>query len=194
MGRRAFLAVTLGEPAADAVVSLRDRLRREIEGVRWVRSEGLHVTLRFFGDLDDIRLEPLRRAVGAATSEVAPFPIRLGGLGVFPDASRPRVIWVGVTEGAAALGNLFYKVDLASEEAGLGREPQPFRPHCTLGRFRDEPRAVQLPTLDQSLPAFQVEAVDLFESREGYRLMGRFPLGTGDTLLSGAGATIAPPS
>lgn len=100
-----------------------------------VPSENLHFTLRFLGDLDPVSFDRLL----AALDEVAlpnPFPVVLGGLGAFPKPRQATVLWFGVSVGADALASLQLCVEDACEEAGLGREERPFRPHVTVSRMR----------------------------------------------------------
>lgn len=98
----------------------------------------LHVTLKFLGQIDDARVPAIADAIGSAASRTAPFDVAVRGLGAFPNASRPRVVWAGLG-GARALGAVADEVDGALAALGLPRESRPFAAHVTLGRVR-EPR------------------------------------------------------
>lgn len=116
---------------------------RALEGVRPVRTEQLHLTLRFIGEVDRGLEAPLARAISDATEAQPRFPIRLGGAGAFPSERRARVLWVGVEE-APALAALQRSVEEAVVRVGVAPDPRPFRPHVTVGRIRRPPPPVGL--------------------------------------------------
>jgi 2'-5' RNA ligase len=141
-GRRLFIAVPLGEEARLAV----DGLMRELGasgGVtgagggprpRWVRSESLHLTIRFLGNTPPEAIGGLDEALDEAASGVEPIACRLAEGGAFPSGSRPRVLWIGVAEGASALANLARRVEDALAARGWERDERPFAAHLTLAR------------------------------------------------------------
>jgi 2'-5' RNA ligase len=102
--------------------------------VRWVRLDGLHLTLRFLGPTPEPRLAPTADAVAAAATTSPPLAIRLAGTGTFPERGRPRTLWIGLAEGREGLGELAANVDAALVAAGWAAEPHPFRAHLTLAR------------------------------------------------------------
>jgi 2'-5' RNA ligase len=138
-GRRLFIAVPLPEEASAEVARLVDRVRAEgIAGggrdVRWVRLDGLHLTLRFLGPTLDDRVEPAAEAVRRVGREVTAFDVAIRGAGAFPPVGRPRALWLGITEGANELSSLAAAVDRALADAGWSLDPKPFRAHLTLAR------------------------------------------------------------
>ncbi len=131
---RLFAAVLL--PAAiRADVARATGDLRALEGVRPVRAEQLHLTLRFIGEVDRGLETPLAREIAAAVAELPGFSIRLRAAGVFPSHRRARVLWVGVEE-TPALAVLQRSVEEALVRAGVAPDPRPFRPHVTVGRIR----------------------------------------------------------
>jgi RNA 2',3'-cyclic 3'-phosphodiesterase len=116
-----------------------ERLTRIARGVAWVATDNVHLTLKFLGQVDVARLGEVRDALDRAVSAARPFDLSVHGLGGFPTAARPRVIWAGVGDGVAPLADLAARVDAALERVGFEREARPFSPHLTLGRVR-EPR------------------------------------------------------
>ncbi len=102
--------------------------------MRWVRIEGLHLTLRFLGPTLDERRPAVEAAMRAAAAGARPFPIRIGGGGAFPSPARPRVLWLGVTTGAEQLAALAGDLATALAAAGWPPEERPFRAHLTLAR------------------------------------------------------------
>jgi len=100
----------------------------------------MHLTLKFLGDVDaGLIPDVLASMEGASTRfESSSLSLGLSGLGVFPNAREPRVLWAGVTGDLAELGRLQTLVDEELSELGFARERRPFRPHLTLGRVRDQ--------------------------------------------------------
>ena len=140
-----FIAVPLSQSAKDAVTALVDRVRARAPGtregspageraVRWVRMEGLHLTLRFIGPTEEDRLDALREATRRSAAATTPFEVRLAEAGTFPNPHRPRTLWLGATEGVEGLLALNDRVDGEVERAGWTRDPRPFKPHLTLAR------------------------------------------------------------
>lgn len=139
-GRRLFIAVPLPEDAAAAVRSIVDEVRAEplpdgARDVRWVRLDGLHLTLRFLGPTTEDRIDALAQAVHTVANGVpGPIDIELGGAGTFPPGGRPRALWLGIADGADALETLAARLDAKLATAGWVSDHRPFRPHLTLAR------------------------------------------------------------
>jgi RNA 2',3'-cyclic 3'-phosphodiesterase len=108
---------------------------------RWVRVDGLHVTLRFLGATPDERQSALGDALRASARGAAPFEIVLSGGGAFPNSARPRVLWVGIAEGAARIEALVRRLDVELQPLGWPPEARPFAPHLTLARTDGVPGA-----------------------------------------------------
>jgi 2'-5' RNA ligase len=144
---RCFVAVGLDAAARHEMAKVTDRLRATGADVKWVAPGNLHLTLKFLGDVSAERVpavgEALGQAVGAGERKgetvreaVGPFSFQLGGVGAFPGAGTPRVVWVGVTQGEERLAELARRVEAALGPLGFPREGRGFSPHLTLGRAR----------------------------------------------------------
>ncbi len=135
---RTFIAVELDEAVRAALAATQDELRAVVprRSVRWVRPQGIHLTLKFLGDTPTGRLEEIKQALVAAASEVAPCSFTVEGLGCFPNPQRPRVIWVGVTEPTGTLRALWRAVETHVAPLGWPTEKRGFQPHLTLGRVQ----------------------------------------------------------
>lgn len=134
---RTFIAVGVPAAAQQALADAAGQLRAAMPpAVRWAAPDGMHLTLKFLGDIAPARVEPLRAALTDAAQETAPFPLRLSGLGVFPTPRRPRVLWAGVAGDTDALAALQQSVERASIRLGFAPESRPFAPHITIGRVR----------------------------------------------------------
>lgn len=101
---------------------------------RWVRVDGLHVTLRFLGATPDVRVPGLAAAVAAAAQGVEPFRVEFAGAGAFPTPYRPRVLWLGIAVGAEPLQSLAQRVDSELQRLGWSPDDRPLRAHLTLAR------------------------------------------------------------
>jgi 2'-5' RNA ligase len=137
---RLFIAVPVAEIVRDAVGSLMEQVAggpvdRRLPGQpRWVRVEGLHLTLRFLGQTPDDRQDELAEAISAAAAGVKPFRVTLSGGGAFPNQYRPRVLWIGITHGAEKLAALERRVDVELRQRGWPPDDRPFTAHLTLAR------------------------------------------------------------
>lgn len=165
---RAFIAVSLPADVEAALGDVAGTLGERLPGgaVRWVRSEQIHLTLRFLGDTALDGLPAIMGVMDGTAGMHAPFTLRLDGVGCFPNTRRPRVVWVGLSGDNARLDAL--KKDLDGHLAPLGWPPEDkaFRAHLTLGRVKDEQNVtsidwmVDVPRLD-----VHVTAIHLIESR-----------------------------
>lgn len=149
---RLFVAVTLPPEVRDALAEVIGRLRAaNLRGVRTVAPEGVHITLKFLGNVDAGRVPEISEALTSAAHGAMPFRLALRGLGAFPDDRAPRVLWAGVSVDTAvsggtdagvsgfpdALGALARRVDDACAGLGFPRERRAFSPHLTIARLRD---------------------------------------------------------
>ncbi len=173
---RTFIAVRPPDPLCDhiaAVVRGRRRPagagRMDVDGARWVPPENLHYTVKFLGDLSASKRPEVEAALEGVGRRHAAFDAELTGAGCFPGAKRPRILWVGMGEGAAALAALAQDVDAAIEPLGWGPETRRFKAHLTVGRVkRPTPRsdaAAWIRAVEgHSLGSFRVAELILFQS------------------------------
>jgi RNA 2',3'-cyclic 3'-phosphodiesterase len=134
---RLFIACELPETWREALSQAsRDLGRAGLRSLRWVRPEGIHLTLKFLGQTGRHLLPDLQTAMVEACAGVAPFDLRLSGLGSF-GGRRARVLWAGVEGDVESLRALQAQVDAAVSRLGFARELRPFSPHLTLARVPD---------------------------------------------------------
>jgi 2'-5' RNA ligase len=178
---RLFVAVDVplrlkGSIEEHVVGTLRDR----IEGARWTRSEGRHLTLKFLGNVDDERVTEVADAVRAASVGHRRFRASFSEMGGFPNLRRPRVLWIGLGEGAEAMAELATDIDRELAVLGFESESRPFHGHLTLARF-PRPSVIDLPDVVAPAEGFDVEDVVLFRSQlhpkgARYTALEHFPL------------------
>lgn len=135
---RVFCAVELPREIRAAVAAHAARLRREFPEARasWARPEGLHITLKFIGEVEAARVEALTRAAGAAVEGCKPFGLSIEESGTFPSRGAARVLWLGVKDESGQLAQLQRRLERECEAAGFPRESRDFKPHLTAARLR----------------------------------------------------------
>ena len=136
--------------------------------VRWVRAANLHLTLRFLGDIEQNDVPVLEDHIKQNIVGLQPFPIKLAGLGCFPNMRRPRVVWIGVDGTMNSLQTLAECVEKSCMEVGYGKGDKQFSAHLTIGRIK-EPRGLEplikcLETTEFISSDFIVEQVIIFKS------------------------------
>lgn len=166
---RAFVAIELGDAARVAAARLIDRLRPMPARVSWVRAENLHVTLRFLGEVSGDQIETIAAHMQPELTVQHPFSAAIRGLGAFPNARRPSVIWIGYEDTDNAATGISAIAERAARGIGLVPETRPFVPHVTLGRVRRESPKSDISAFLEAesrfdAGAFTVDAVSLFSS------------------------------
>lgn len=185
---RSFVAIGLADPARSAIVAYLERLRATVGGVAWTRTENLHLTLKFLGDIAAGRIQSLADRLRAVAAATRPFTLQVVGVGAFPNLAHPRALWIGVA--APALRSLGDAVEAACVAEGFAAERRALRPHVTLGRIRTHSRrgAPDLTFLTsdggRDFGVAPVESVVLFRSElrsEGARhtVLATYPLAGG---------------
>ena len=149
---RAFVAVELPAALRERIADLQQQVKRELgqelrrrapeARVQWVRTESMHVTVKFLGDIAEDGLRDIEQALALVAGHHAAFSIEIRGLGVFPAGRAPRVLWLGLAGGTDRLMPLAQSLDEALAELGYPRERRPFQPHLTLARIKDHGREV----------------------------------------------------
>jgi 2'-5' RNA ligase len=136
---RTFIAVDPGKPTRDRCVALQESLARSGGECKWVEPENLHVTLLFLGEVVDRDVPALCKAVAEVCAKQGPFGMSVESAGCFPNARRPRVVWVGVGAGAPELVALHDALEPPLLALGCyRREGRQYTPHITLGRVKGE--------------------------------------------------------
>lgn len=172
---RLFCAVELPDATrhalTGAIEALRTRAERAGVDARWTAGDNLHVTMWFFGELEEQAASALQAALAPPFREAA-FEIRVGKTGAFPPSGPPRILWAGLEDGAEEMRRLH--AALAARLAPLNYLPDRpvFHPHVTLARVRNRPtraagqalRQLALPDLGPAA-VVRVGALTLFRSR-----------------------------
>ena len=158
---RAFVAIELEQDLRDQLQDQSYRIQSLIGGdvVRWVRPEGVHLTLKFLGEIDSGQSQQVQSVLRQVSADVSPFTISVAGFGCFPSISKPRVLWVGVEEQSGRLRQLQRMLDHELERCGFAREKRAFHPHLTLGRVPRNIRGKDLIQAAHQLRLVEVESL-----------------------------------
>jgi 2'-5' RNA ligase len=150
---RTFIGVEVGGDIRDAAAALQQALAATGAAVNWTPPGNFHLTLLFLGEVDARDLPAVCRIVADAAAAEPPFTVRVSGVGAFPTARRPKVLWAGVTDGAAELIRLHDALEPPLLDLGCyRREERAYTPHLTLGRVKSDADGAKLaPALPKHL-------------------------------------------
>lgn len=166
---RAFIAISLPDSVLQEIAEAQERLRGSGLNIRWVRKEGIHLTLKFLGEIDWGDVERIHSAMDLSSKAFSPLTLRGDGIGVFPDLKRPRVVWVGVSGDVQAAQALQGDLEFRLDNIGFPKENRPFKCHLTMGRVKGRLDHDKLIAALEGLKGFQTvpftaESVILFQS------------------------------
>ncbi len=166
---RSILAIELPAAILKKLEEVQKDLRSSDADVRWVHLDKIHLTLKFFGNIEESQIDPIVKLVEASVRSARPFSLRVQGAGAFPNLRNPRVIWVGLVGGEEVLIPLQKELETSFQKIGFEPEDRPFQPHLTLGRMKSNRGKENLiPRIekhrDEELGNFQVERLVLFKS------------------------------
>jgi len=141
---RAFISIGLPGELKSEIRGITSSLSARITGVRWVPKENLHITMKFLGNVNETIIPDIQEILDLVAPRHLPVTCRFGGLGVFPDRGRPRIIWLGVKKGSDRLSRLADDLNGELDRLGFKSELRRYTPHLTLGRVRHGARTPQL--------------------------------------------------
>ena len=197
---RAFVALELPTEVKQALAEAQEKIRKANPAaghvVKWVDPASIHLTLKFLGETPTAKLDAIVEAMTQAAMRVRPLSLRLGSCGCFPNARRPRVLWVGVAGDVASLGLLQTALEQTISPLGFPTEGRPFSPHLTLGRVRDEASAGERAHLGDLVQATMVATSPFTITHCSLMRSDLRPTGAVYTRLASAvlGSTIPPSS
>ncbi len=186
---RLFVACEVPDDVKEAIGETIEGLRKKSgPAVRWIKPEGVHVTLKFLGEVPVKKLPAIKLAIQEAVVGHSPFELEFSNIGTFGGREGLRIMWVGIAGDVLRLEALVRAVNAALAVVGFEPERRPFRPHLTLGRVRDEigtrHRAeieVAVGKTDVPGVSWRTSQVSLMRSRLGpggasYEVLATFPL------------------
>jgi 2'-5' RNA ligase len=186
---RIFIAIEIPEETRAGLRDAQRALKTDAVDASWPRPEGIHLTLKFLGEVPEAKVPEITKALATAAAGSRVFHLAVDGTGTFPNTRNARVVWAGLEGEIECLNRLQAAVEDAMERAGFDRETRAFAPHLTLGRIKYiRSREAWARALEQvkglKLPAFAVSSFNLMRSelkRTGaeYTQIARFELQQG---------------
>jgi 2'-5' RNA ligase len=184
---RTFVALDFDPPIKQAITEYLQPLEKLADGISWVRSQKLHLTLKFLGDTQAAQIPELAVKFGEICSHYDSIQVQITGSGVFPNEKRPRVLWLGLKTETDALNQLANEIERACVHFGFQAESRAFAPHLTIGRVRSGVVTAVLKTMRdrpfESLDTIFRECVlmksDLRPAGSIYTPLHKFPLARG---------------
>ncbi|GMV84797.1 MAG: hypothetical protein AMXMBFR80_06550 [Dehalococcoidia bacterium] len=186
---RLFVACEIPDDVKEAIGETIEGLRKKSgPAVRWIKPEGVHVTLKFLGEVPVKKLPAIKLAIQEAVVGHSPFELEFSNIGTFGGREGLRIMWVGIAGDVLRLEALVRAVNAALAVVGFEPERRPFRPHLTLGRVRDEIGTRQRAEIEVAVGKTEVPGVSwrtsqvsLMRSRLGpggasYEVLATFPL------------------
>lgn len=166
---RSFLAIELPKPILRKIEEVEADLKSTHADVRWVSPEKIHLTLKFFGNIEESRIDSIFQSIEEPIRNTPSFSLKVLGVGAFPSMKSPRVIWMGLVNGSQILTSLQKQIETQLEKIGFQPEDRSFHPHLTLGRTKSSRGKDGLVERmekhkEGEFGDFQVERVILFKS------------------------------
>mgnify|MGYP001033121551 CR=1 FL=1 len=166
---RSFLAIELPKTIQKKIEEIQEDLKSSRADVKWMNPENIHLTLKFFGNIEESKIDPIVKSIEGTTRKVSRFSLKVRGMGAFPHLKNPRVIWIGLVDGKEVLADFQKQLEKTLEEIGFQPEERSFHPHLTMGRARSPKGRNELigrieKYREEELGDFQVERVVLFKS------------------------------
>ncbi|MCX7995439.1 MAG: RNA 2',3'-cyclic phosphodiesterase [candidate division WOR-3 bacterium] len=133
---RTFIAVEIPEKYRRVIWKLIEEHKDKNLPVKWVEFENLHITLKFIGEIDEKKLDSIFSVLSEVSNKTKRFSISLKNIGCFPGIRNPRVLWIGIGEGAEELIRLALEIENSLVRLGIKKEEKKFHPHLTIGRVK----------------------------------------------------------
>jgi 2'-5' RNA ligase len=149
---RTFIAIEIPKTVISKIRELQGVIKAYGFKIRWVRAENIHLTLKFLGDIEEIKINEIAEAVSKTAEQHSPISLKAKGIGVFPGIKRPHVLWVGLSGQLEALIKLQQTLDENLIALGFSSEERPFKGHLTMGRIKDR---IDVKKLGDALMAFR---------------------------------------
>ena len=162
---RVFCAIELPDVVRARLEDHVSRLRKQVPDVAasWSRVENIHLTLKFFGNVEVTRIQRISDAAARVAKQFSSCQIAVGETGVFPRPSRPQVLWIGVSDLSAQLAAVQESFENECAVEGFAKEDRAYRPHLTIARLRQPEGARRLADahLEMRFETIEIEIKEL---------------------------------
>ena len=166
---RTFISVEIPDGIKKEMAKAQEQLKRSGAEAGWARPEGIHLTLKFLGEVVEAKIVEIKNTLAHAVGDMSRFRLEIAGAGAFPNSKNPRVVWLGVSGDIDKLSALWRSVEDSMTEIGFDREERAFSPHLTLARIKYlRPRYSWQKAIDSikdiRLAGFEVDHISLMKS------------------------------
>ncbi|MCS7151875.1 MAG: RNA 2',3'-cyclic phosphodiesterase [Endomicrobia bacterium] len=168
---RTFIAVELEKNILDTIGDFIFKTYREIDSnkISWVKKENLHITLKFLGEINEKQVEVVKSVLDSVVKNIKEFKIIIEGIGVFPKIDFPRVLWLGIKDGAQKISELANFIDNELSNKGFAKEQKEFVAHLTIARIKQVRRLSEIVNYvekykNQHFGSSKVNSITFFQS------------------------------
>ena len=165
---RTFIAIELPVEVKQAARQIQNRLRESIEGIRWVKHENIHLSVKFLGNVEENRINDIAAAVKNAVKDISVMILKTGHLGIFPNEKRPRILWLGIEGDVREFIRMSKNCESELAKLGYEKDAREIKPHITVGRIRSSKKQKGLVTILKDIPIesieFRADALKLMRS------------------------------
>ena len=158
---RIFIAALIPDSIRLQLANYIDSLKQDVDGVKWEKSDKLHITLKFLGDVDEHKTDEILDSLGNLVEGYSVFNVNISDFGGFPNLKNPRVLYAGLSHNSE-LSKFHYEMDKSLSKIGFEKESRRFIPHITLARVKKRVHIKETPPITQS--SFDITQVGLIES------------------------------
>lgn len=170
MKKRIFAAIDISDKTRQKITDYIAALSRQFPDLRvgWENPQKLHLTLKFFGDVDENGLENIKNALAMTARKISKFNLMIYSTGVFPNLKNPKILWLGVNDESHLLKMTNERLENNCADFGFIKEKRSFKPHLTIARLREPNRSVKLAEIhiENEFPPieFQINEIVIYES------------------------------
>ena len=165
---RTFIAIELPVKVKQVALQIQNQLGESIEGIRWIKHENIHLTVKFLGNVEENRINDISAAVLNAVKGISVMNLKTGHLGIFPNEKRPRILWLGVEGDVREFIQMSKNCESELAKLGYEKNARENRPHITVGRIRSSKKQKGLVNILKDIPIesidFRADALNLMRS------------------------------
>lgn len=155
---RCFIALTIPVDIQKRLADIQSILKQNDAQARWVKTENIHITLRFLGDRDPQQIREIIKALSQIFIQKPNLRIKIDSLNAFPDVQHPKILWAGISEGADETVRIYDAINDSLEKLGIPKDQECALPHLTLARCKTEQERRTCADAIKKAPTFSVEA------------------------------------
>jgi RNA 2',3'-cyclic 3'-phosphodiesterase len=166
---RTFIAIEIPDGVKKEMAKAQEQLKQSGADAGWVRPEGIHLTLKFLGEVLEAKIDEVKSTLARTAGAMSRFRLEIARAGAFPSSKNPRVVWLGVSGDIDKLEALWSSVEDSMAAIGFEREDRAFSPHLTLARIKYlRPRYSWQEAIDGikdvRIAGFEVDHISLMKS------------------------------